>query len=155
VSLFGKILFTGSKFVRWTLIPILVLSAVLWTWLARDISAPDFKTHLFLHLMCGLPILLAIGLLDTHRFRWVFRVVTAIVFAIYCWYAVDEFLSSGEMKQLHQARSEPALRDAVEGLVVIGIPCLIYTIFGQFTPRKKYPLASASTVSQNPRLPES
>jgi len=145
VSLFGKTLFGGSKFVRRALIPPLILSVVLWA-LFVHVPNPDLKERLLLHAMCALPILLAIGLLDPQRFRWAFRIVTAVVFAVYVWCTVDELFFIGNIHELPQWRGGPSPWEALLGFVTIGLPCLVYTIFGQVHSTEKTPSTQRLSV---------
>ncbi len=137
MSEFGKTLFGGSKFIFWTVAPFIVLFLVVMT-----VLIPVLNTKLSLW-MWILPtwawvtgISLVIGMWNPTRFSWTFRIVTAMVLILYLGYAFYE------LKEHHWKLVRPHSIDdsnpvnALLGLVIIGIPCLIYTVFGRFTFRK-------------------
>jgi hypothetical protein len=68
--------------------------------------------------------------------RWAFRLVALLVFAGYAAYFVHEFFFTDDPVKVIQSRAEASPRNAFLGLIIIGIPCLIFAIFGRFTLRK-------------------
>lgn len=131
---FGETLFGGSRFVRWSLTPILLTFVSTlpflvskWTW--EGVT-----------LMAGLEIagiaLLAAYWLPAKYGRIAFRIATSFVFLGYALYLIDEVSFSETPLKLAGSRAESSPRNAVLGFVTIGLPCLWYSIFGRFSFRK-------------------
>ena len=63
-----------------------------------------------------------------------FRCVCGFVFAAFATYLTAE-LASGEPFSLSGRRSDASPRNALAGLITIGLPALWYSVFGRFTFR--------------------
>jgi len=134
MSDFGKKLFGGSRFIFWTLAPVLILFAVGMPCLLTDWE-PIKVTLTFTLALTAL--LLALGLWNPIRFRWVLRSVTGIVFLIFVAYFIEEAFFNKDSFGVPGSRSESNPLNAFFGLLFIGLPCLVYTIFGQFDFRQE------------------
>lgn len=139
---FGETLFSGSRFIFWTVAPAVVLALVMmntmslgWTPLrVAIVAAMDVAGALFI-----------LGLYDPVRFRWANRAVCAGVFLAYVSYFVHEWVLSDEPFRLVERSSEASPRNALLGLLVIGVPCLLYGITGSFRPWRRDDEASDGT----------
>jgi carbon starvation protein CstA len=117
VSLFGETLFGGSRFIRRALSPFLVLFVVLMPLLIQRWPPKVIVVVIAMEAAC---IALLLGFWARSRTgRWAFRALTGIVFLAYAIYLASSLKSF----------------DARRGFAVIGLPCLWYTMFGQFKPR--------------------
>jgi hypothetical protein len=131
--MYGKALFSGSKFVFWSLTPFVILFAVAMTFTNRDWAPTDI---VFI-VICDLSsLLLILGLWDPRRFHWAHRSVTGAVFGAYLLYLIDG-LWGGKGWNPPSSRSEPAPLNALFGLLVIGVPCLMHTLFSAFSPESE------------------
>ncbi len=118
---FGEVLFSGSRFIFRALFPFLILFAIIMT-----LTVDQWSTERAI-LVVGadaLALLLVLALYSPTRFWWAARGVTAIVFALYLAYFIDEVHNGNLFKN--------SWWHASDGLFVIGVPCLLYTIFGRF-----------------------
>lgn len=121
-----RILFGGSRFLFWTLAPVLVLFALAFPFLVVKWSQTTFALVVGLDAMA---LLLAFGLYNPRRNEWALRMVTGLVFTAYLAYVIFEALS-GRPLLLTGSRGEESLRNAILGLVVIGWPCIKFTLTG-------------------------
>ncbi len=129
---FGKTLFSGSKFIFWALSPFLVAFSAFIGWFAYQHPTPEpLMITMFVAFGVG-PLLLVLGLYRNVRNRWASRIVTAMVFLLYLAYFLDEVLNSGQPFILFDYSPGHNPWKAFNGLMVIGFPCLVYTIFGKF-----------------------
>lgn len=134
MSKFGKTLFKGSRFIFWSVAPILVVAGT-----SLLVYTGEFTNHkiiLFSFIELAI-VFLIIGLYDPIRFKWATRTVTGIVFIGYCWYAFDEIFVQHKELRIFGAKSEASPRNALLGLAIIGFPCLLYTLLGRFTLREE------------------
>ncbi len=121
---FGEILFSGSRVVFLALSPFLILFLIgmpllvdrWWPWSSLLVFALD-----------AMAVLLLLALYDGKRFWWAARGVTAIVFLSFVVYLADEIHSK---KPWRFGQESPL--EALLGLVIVGLPCLRYTLAGQF-----------------------
>jgi hypothetical protein len=67
--------------------------------------------------------------------RWAFRVLAGLVFLGYSTYLIDQSFFSEAPFKLVEARGKASPRNALLGFVVIGLPCLWFSLFGRFTLR--------------------
>ena len=133
MSNFGKTLFGGSKFIRWTLSPLLLLFAILmpfliekWTLIAGILMAG-------MELAC---VALLMGFwLPSNIGHWAFRVLAGVVFLAYAGYLICEFFFSDAPFKLAENRGETSPLNAMLGFIFIGLPCLWYSLVGRFTLR--------------------
>jgi hypothetical protein len=133
MTTFGRTLFGGSRFIFWCVGPLVLLCG-----LGCAICAPfalaskDWKagTALVLLGVCG--ICLFLGLLNRKRFLWAARVVTGIIALCYVLYFVETFFFEKQALAPPQKRSEATPWNAIMGFIVIGLPCIWFTIRGRF-----------------------
>jgi hypothetical protein len=130
---FGDHLFSDSRFIRWTLIPVLLLFAVSMPFLIPEWTAGRVILTVATSLVS---LLLALGLFSPERFRWAFRGVTALVFLGYAAFMIDEFFFSGHPILFPVQPGEPNPIRSLLGFIVIGMPCLWYTLLGRFRLRR-------------------
>jgi hypothetical protein len=125
---FGSTLFGGSRFVFWTLVPAVVATLFVMNtmieWTPAQIAvvgAIDVGAVFFV-----------LGLRDPLRFRWACRLVCAEVFLAYLAYFVHEWVFSSHAFRLVEPTSAASPRNALLGLLIIGIPSLAYALTGSF-----------------------
>jgi hypothetical protein len=136
MSRFGDVLFSGGPFIRWTLLPTCLLSAVVFACMAY-FSISDAKivpALIGLGLTIGCVAMCVAMLLPSCK--WVTRLITGMVFAAYFAYLIHEWIFDIEKGiGVGAARSEATPKNALLGFIVIGLPCLWHTVFGRFTFR--------------------
>jgi hypothetical protein len=121
-----RALFSGSRFIFWTLAPALILGVAVLS-VSVDYSSP-IRVALVIFLD-SLAILLALGLYSPRRNEWALRLVTGLVFVAYVVYLVEE-VREGKPLSLAGNRGEESLRNAMLGLILIGWPCIKFTLLG-------------------------
>ncbi|HBC88800.1 MAG TPA: hypothetical protein DCZ94_17800 [Lentisphaeria bacterium] len=134
MSEFGKALFGGSRFVFWSLSPMILLFLVTLPFLI-----PKWNVGIVI-IMVALSIIgifLILGMFNPSRFGWAFRVVSATVFLAYVAYALSELAENDWMLKKPKSRGEANPVNALIGLVIIGGPALMYTILGRFRFQKE------------------
>jgi uncharacterized protein YegJ (DUF2314 family) len=125
---FGSIFFSGSRFIAWTLVPVLIVFALLMPW-TLDHGTP-VRIALIVALVAA-AVLLALALAFPARCKWAGRLVAAGVFVAYVVYACEQLLhGKGPFFGTH--RGDPAPGNALLGLLLIGFPALVYAIRGRF-----------------------
>ena len=122
---FGEHLASGSRFLFWGIVPVgMFLIALL------NISVEwNFKRRILVGLIDLTFVLLALGLYNPKKFSWALRLMMLIIYADYCAFAVDSIFFSP-----HRGWREPI--NAIHGLVMSGIPALLYATRG-FASHKK------------------
>lgn len=126
----------ASPFMRWVLSPFLLLfAAVFFIPLLESVEAHRQTGVITMSLV----ILVCIaGFLALWGVPLVGRIVTGIIAFGYGWYVVDQCIVNFDGSWGWggpKAATTPI--NSILGFVVIGLPCLIYTIFGRFTVRKE------------------
>jgi hypothetical protein len=121
-----RVLFSGSRFIFWALAPVLILGAAVFS-VSVDYSSP-IRVALVIFLD-SLAVLLALGLYSPRRNEWALRLVTGLVFVAYVGYLVEE-IREGKPLHLTGGRGEQSLRNAILGLILIGWPCIKFTLLG-------------------------
>jgi hypothetical protein len=127
-------LFRGSRFIFWTLGPCLLLFAVtIFLLLPREkwLSTKGFVSWALI----VAALLLFLKLYDGIRFHWAGRVVAGMVFAAYVAYFVHELVVSPAPFRMPRSRSEASAVNALLGLLIFGIPGLLYALLGRVTFR--------------------
>jgi hypothetical protein len=119
--------FISTPFMRWTLVPVLVLFAISTPTLVRSWTV---ERVLLVAGMSSAALLYAATLIWTRYLRLASRLVAGIVFAFYAAYAVHEWFFAGTRFRLLERPSVASPRNALLGLLVIGMPCLIYAMRG-------------------------
>ena len=122
--------FISTPFIRWTLIPALLLFAISvplmmdeWT-LGRTLVVIGLS---------GAAVLYAGALAWPRRLRWAGRAVAGMVFVFYAIYAIDQWFFSDAPFRLAEVKSNASPRNALLGLLIIGVPALIYALRGRTT----------------------
>ena len=121
-----KLLFSGSRFIFWALAPFLLLFAIV---LPLTIVDWNQKRVVLVALLDLLAVLLAFGLYNPRPNEWALRMVTGLVFVGYASYVVLELYAGAPLK-LAGTRGEVSLRNALLGLLVLGWPCIKFTLQG-------------------------
>jgi hypothetical protein len=117
--------FSGSRFIFWALTPLLLLCAGALAYFV-DFSSP---LRVVAVVLIDLFILLLIlGLYDPRRNEWALRFVTGTVFIGYLAYWVDEVREGKLFPSLD--RGVESVIAATAGLLLIGWPCLKFTLMG-------------------------
>jgi hypothetical protein len=70
------------------------------------------------------------ALYNPKRFHWAGRGATGVVFLAFLAYLIDEIASGHSWHFGHH--SEPSPLNALLGILIIGVPCLRYTLIGRF-----------------------
>jgi hypothetical protein len=136
MSQFGNTLFSGSRFIFWSLAPILLVGGLSFLGLAFWVFPAGGQTSRLGLALLGLFCLICIPVLyDPKRFWLASRVVTGIVFLGYLAYFISEWVWHAEDIGLGKPRSASTPLNATRGLLVIGLPCLWWTMFGRFSVR--------------------
>jgi hypothetical protein len=128
----GDVLFSGSRFLFWTLAPVLLLFIVLTALFHPQWSV---ESATIIGGLDGLAILMISALYNPKRFHWAGRATTGLVFLAFLAYLIDE-IASGDSWHFGP-RSEPSPLNALMGLLLIGMPCLRYTLLGRFGKKKE------------------
>lgn len=123
----GDVLFGGSRFIFWILTPVLLLFLILSPFLSDHWSV---ESVILVAGLDVLAVLLILALYNAERFHWAGRAATGLVFLAYLAYLVDEIASGHSWR--FGPHSEPTPLNALLGLLIIGVPCLRYTLLGRF-----------------------
>lgn len=137
MSTFGDTLFGGSRFVRWTLSPFVLLFAIAMPLLIEKWTLTRAAVMAGMEFMCL--ALLAGFWLPARIGHWAFRSLAGAVFVIYAGYLVDQFFFSDAPFRLVEGRAKPSPLNALRGFVIIGLPSLWYALFGRFSVREPQP----------------
>jgi len=121
-----RVLFSGSRFIFWTLAPVLVLFALMFPLLVVKWSPMVVAMVVVLD---TIPLLLVVGLYNPQRNEWALRMITGLVFTAYVAYLVVE-IRSGKPLLITGSHGEESLRNALLGLLLIGWPCIKFTLTG-------------------------
>ena len=121
-----RLLFSGSRFIFWTLAPFLLIFAVV---LPLTIVNWDETKIVVVVLLDTMALLLACGLYNPLRNEWALRMMTGLIFVVYAGYIALEIHSGAPLK-LIGSRAEASLRNSLLGLIFIGWPCIKFTVQG-------------------------
>jgi len=121
------VLFSGSRFLFWLLAPLLLAFTVLTAVFRPRWSVGSAAAIGGLDLLA---VLMILALYNPKRFQWAGRAATGLVFLAFLVYLVDE-IGSGHSWHFGP-HSEPSPLNALLGLLIIGVPCLRYTLVGRF-----------------------
>jgi uncharacterized membrane protein len=116
--------FRPSRFMRWTLVPVLVGFAVI---LPLDMEWTPLRA-VVVATLSSLALLYAAALVWPRRCAWAARAAAAIVFLAYVAYFVDEWVVEGQPLRAPRRRSESSPGNALLGLIVIGLPALLFAL---------------------------
>lgn len=132
MSTFGSTLFSGSRFVRWSLTPVLVVFAVYFPFTLKEWDISKIIILLGLELIA---LTLLAGFWLPRRLGIVaFRLLCGIIFLAYAAYLFSEcrLWLLGERTFSDNPRTASTPLNAFLGLVVIGLPALRYAWRGRF-----------------------
>lgn len=139
MSRFGKTAFAGSPFLFWTLGPCFLLVSVALGFLTcKTILDHNVKAAAICGTLTVVSLCAVLMLFNPQRFSWAGRAVAATIFAAYVYYAVDEIFYSGHPWNWGGRRSATNPVNAILGLIVIGGPCLWFTLFGRFSLKREH-----------------
>jgi hypothetical protein len=125
----------ASGFVKWSLSPVLLLFAVLFSFQTSACLKEGNSAGLVIG--CALVVLSIAGLLALWGVKHAGRIVTGLIGFGYAAYLIHEcFVDFDGNWGWRSKRSETTPVNSILGFVIIGLPCLIYTIFGRFTIRR-------------------
>lgn len=131
---FGDRALSGSRFLFWALAPCLLFSSIIVPLSIGEWTPARVAVAAVWSISCILGIF---ALYDARRFWWATRSVTATIFVAYAVYLIYEFVFDVKPFELVGSRSEASPRNSLLGFVIIGLPCLWYTVFGRFSFRKR------------------
>jgi hypothetical protein len=120
-----EVVFGGSGFVRWTLGPVATIAGL------GLLLGVDEATKSQIAWRCGVSavlLLFAVALLFPRRCGFAARIVTALVFVACCIYVVD--MAWNEPVGPTARRSASSLPNAIQALVMFGVPSLWFTLRG-------------------------
>jgi hypothetical protein len=138
MSEFGRTLFNGSKFIFWTLSPFILIFLIAMTFII-PIVVPEFNWKYIIGIVIAwiAGVSLILGLFNPEKYSFCLRIVTGLVFVFYCIYALYELMEHYGILEGAESHNEPSPKSALLGLMVIGIPSLVFTIFGRFSSDEK------------------
>lgn len=117
-----------TRFIFWCTAPFFALTLALLPILAKPVGVAGW---IVLGAFEALAIFALIGLYDSRRFNWCWRIVGGIVFTGYSAYLISMIVSGqwfGDGR-----RSTTTALNALFGLIVFGYPGFMYAVFGRFT----------------------
>jgi hypothetical protein len=117
--------FGGSRFLFWTLTPVVAIAAggALLT-IGDPLSADGAIRLLFATCL----ILFLLALASPRRFWWASRGVTGLVFVACLCFLIDQCIESQRAVPPPGRRGEDMLQNAIHSFVVFGLPSLWFTI---------------------------
>jgi hypothetical protein len=130
MSLFGRTLFSGSRFIFWALAPLLILFAIV---MPLTVTQWSIGRAILIISMDLCAVLLALGLYNTARFWWALRGVTSIVFLAYLAYLIHQLVHWTTPLTLSSILAGDQPFRAIGAFIFIGIPCLLYSVLGRFS----------------------
>jgi hypothetical protein len=111
---------------------LVILSFMLFTLLIPLLSQK--LQHYPKYIICVTELIFVVVLVGCCRspriVNWTFRAFAGVVVALYAWYLIDELFSANKSFDLPSTRREKTPWNALLGLLVFGLPCLCYLIFG-------------------------
>jgi hypothetical protein len=125
-------LFGGSRLLFWTLAPLLILIVVLLGFYPANRSTQATVVAIGVD---SLVVLLILAMYDPKTFHWAGRAAMGLVFLVFLWYLIYE-IDCGQPWRL-VPHSEPSPVNALLGLLIIGLPCLHYMLYGRFGRKRK------------------
>ncbi len=131
MSVYGDVLFGGSRFVKWALSPFLLLTLVA---LPFCNSEWTLQSTLMISALELPGLLILIGLWTQKSTSIVlFRIVTFIIFLFCLWYFIDQTFLTGKPFIISTRRSDSNPWNSLMALIFIGGPCFMFSALGRFT----------------------
>jgi hypothetical protein len=139
MSVFGDTFVSGSRFLFWAISPFLLVGGwcffgLAW-WPIGDNGPPARFVNAGLGLFCWLLILF---LYHPERFWLAGRIITGTVFLVYLAYLISEWVWDAQDLGIGKPRSSATPLNATLGFLIIGLPCLWWTLFGRFSLRRQH-----------------
>lgn len=127
-----------SRFIRWSLSPLLLLFAVVLCFPVMDCVRQGRFAGI---VVGGLAVVVClVGFLALWGVPRLGRLVTAIVGVAFGWYLVDQcFINFHGSWGFGAPPSATTAINSILGFIVFGLPCLLYTFFGRATFFPKNP----------------
>lgn len=119
-----------ARFIFWCIAPFLVATLTLLPLLAIPAGKAGWIVLAAFELLA---FFLLLGLYDSERFKWCWRVVGGIVFVGYLVYLIQMLLSGQGIGD--GRRSSATVVNALIGLIVFGYPGFMYALLGRLTWR--------------------
>ncbi|HOW88326.1 MAG TPA: hypothetical protein P5561_02315 [Candidatus Omnitrophota bacterium] len=113
----------------WVLLPVLILIAGVPFYTAHAWDLKNIAAATGLSAFCAL---LALTVYDAKKFSWAARGMAFLVFLLFAFYLGSQVLRGIGAHTWYPegTRSTVSVPNAIKGFLVFGLPCLIYTIFG-------------------------
>ena len=118
-------------FIFWALSPFLLIFMIAMPFLIPEWTFNAIMVMSVLEIIC---LCVTLGLINSKRFSWTWRIVGALIFVAYLAYSISMLLEGNIMSF---RRSSASLFNAICGLVVFGMPGLLYAILGRFSFAKQ------------------
>lgn len=134
MSEFGNILFGGSRFIRWSLTPVILFFALWLPTMTHKMAPTGMPVFIgveivFVAMLAGFWLPAKIG-------QMCFRVVAAIVFLAFTTAVIDAF-ASAKPSSTRRLIDQPSPYSLLMGLVIVGIPSLRFALTGGFSLRSE------------------
>ena len=110
---------------------ILIVFLLLFSWMVLSSWSRDTPAQRVAGaIVAGLMLFFALGLLAPRRLGWIFRVLGGFVFLVYAGYFAHQVwrLLEGDAQRFSPGR--PSAVMAGLGLLILGVPCLVYALSG-------------------------
>lgn len=135
----------ASRFVKWSLSPVLAIFAVLISFQAMTCREEGRISGMVICVV--LVVTSSAGLLALWGVRHSGRIVTGMIGGGYAAYLFQECVVDFDGNWgWGSRRSETTPLSSILGFLIIGLPCLIHTIFGRFTIRPPVPPPVVETL---------
>jgi len=116
----------------WATAPFLVISMITLPFLVPERTFVGLSVLVFLEILC---ILVLLALLNPVRFHWACRSIGLLIFLCFAIYLITMLVQEGGFK-VWGRKSQASAFNALCGMMVFGIPGLMYGVLGRFTLRK-------------------
>jgi hypothetical protein len=141
-------IFFGSPFLRWSLGITAFVSALGFAFLMTDLRGLGLVAGIAFEAVL---VLLFLAMLSPARCLWAARGVCAIVFLAFVAYAVDMAIRApGTFWPPTARRSESTGYNALCGLLVIGLPALLFAVYRRTPPGPEAELADCDLDDEFP-----
>ena len=118
---FGKRVFDGSRFMFWMLAPIVVFCAIV---IAVNAEYSTVQRTLLIGLIEVAAVLFLLSIWPYAPLIWARRGLCSIIFVVYAGHALENGLLGGD--------PESGRYESLAGLLVIGLPWLVYAVRGRW-----------------------
>lgn len=113
----------------WIMLPILLLTVAIPFYTAHAWDLKNIAAAAGLGVFCAL---LALTIYNAKKFGWAARGMAFLIFLLFAFYLGSQILRGIEAQTWFPegTRSTVSVPNAIKGFLVFGLPCLVYTIFG-------------------------